>query len=45
MRLKPQTQILAAFANPSEWLGKEMSVCNELVTPRQYAETFAEVTG
>lgn len=37
--------VLAAFANPSEWIGKEMLVCNEMVTPRQYAETFSEVTG
>ncbi|KAF8604268.1 NAD(P)-binding protein [Ceratobasidium sp. AG-I] len=37
--------VLGAFTNPSEWLNKEMQVCNEMVTPRQYAETFAEVTG
>ncbi|KAG9093176.1 hypothetical protein FRC07_011518, partial [Ceratobasidium sp. 392] len=36
---------LAAFANPSEWIGKDMRVCNEYITPRQYAETYAEVTG
>ncbi|KAG8717151.1 hypothetical protein FRC08_008098 [Ceratobasidium sp. 394] len=36
---------LAALANPSEWLGQDMRVCNEYITPRQFAETFAEVTG
>lgn len=36
---------LGAFTNPSEWLGKDMAVCNEYISPRQYAETFAEVTG
>lgn len=37
--------VLSAFTNPSEWIGNEMRVCNELVTPIQFAKTFAEVTG
>ncbi|KAL5634898.1 hypothetical protein ACGC1H_002801 [Rhizoctonia solani] len=37
--------ILAAFLNPSEWIGKDLWVCNELLTLRQFVETFTEVTG
>lgn len=36
---------LAAFINPSEWVGKSMRMCTELISPRQYAEIFSEVTG
>ncbi|KAH7341713.1 hypothetical protein B0J17DRAFT_647642 [Rhizoctonia solani] len=37
--------VLAAFTNPSEWIGKDMWICNEMVSLRQYVETFVEVTG
>ncbi|CAE6465194.1 unnamed protein product [Rhizoctonia solani] len=37
--------VLAAFANPSEWIGKDMWICNELVSLRQFVETFTEITG
>ncbi|QRV75112.1 NmrA-like family domain-containing protein 1 [Ceratobasidium sp. AG-Ba] len=36
--------VLAAFKNPSEWLGKDMYVVNEYISLRQYAETFSEIT-
>ncbi|QRW10708.1 NmrA-like family domain-containing protein 1 [Ceratobasidium sp. AG-Ba] len=36
---------LGAFANPAEWIGQDMRPCNELITPRQYAEVYGEVTG
>ncbi|KDN45654.1 hypothetical protein RSAG8_04738, partial [Rhizoctonia solani AG-8 WAC10335] len=37
--------ILPIFVNPSEWIGKGLWVCNELLTLRQFVETFTEVTG
>ncbi|KAF8601537.1 NAD(P)-binding protein, partial [Ceratobasidium sp. AG-I] len=37
--------VLGALLNPSEWIGKDMGVCNEYISPRQFAETYAEVTG
>ncbi|CAE6501173.1 unnamed protein product [Rhizoctonia solani] len=36
--------ITAAFVNPEEWVGKDMNIVNEYITPREYAETFADVT-
>ncbi|CAE6405712.1 unnamed protein product [Rhizoctonia solani] len=36
--------IVAAFTNPEEWIGKDMNIVNEYITPREYAETFADVT-
>ncbi|KAG8715801.1 hypothetical protein FRC11_014796 [Ceratobasidium sp. 423] len=36
--------ITAAFTNPEEWIGKEMNIVNEYITPREYAETFADIT-
>ncbi|CAE7107808.1 unnamed protein product [Rhizoctonia solani] len=36
--------IVAAFTNPDEWIGKEMNIVNEYTTPREFAETFADVT-
>ncbi|KAJ1307591.1 hypothetical protein OPQ81_001687 [Rhizoctonia solani] len=37
--------VLAVFTNPSEWLGKFLCLCNELLSLRQSVETFTEVTG
>ncbi|CUA73416.1 NmrA-like family domain-containing protein 1 [Gallus gallus] [Rhizoctonia solani] len=37
--------ILAIFLNPSEWMGKDLWACNELLSLRQLVETFTEVTG
>ncbi|KAH7345612.1 hypothetical protein B0J17DRAFT_44550 [Rhizoctonia solani] len=36
--------ITAAFINPEEWIGKDMNIVNEYITPREYAEIFADVT-
>ncbi|GAB1522388.1 hypothetical protein RhiTH_005503 [Rhizoctonia solani] len=36
--------ITAAFTNPEEWIGKDMNIVNEYITPREYADIFAEVT-
>ncbi|KAJ1302025.1 hypothetical protein OPQ81_000860 [Rhizoctonia solani] len=36
--------VIAAFIHPEEWIGKNMYVVNEYITPREYAETFADVT-
>ncbi|ELU45169.1 NmrA domain-containing protein [Rhizoctonia solani AG-1 IA] len=38
------SQITAAFTNPEEWIGKDMNIVNEYITPREYADIFAEVT-
>ncbi|CAE6398964.1 unnamed protein product [Rhizoctonia solani] len=37
--------ILAAFTHPEEWIGKDMNIVNEYITPREYANAFADVTG
>lgn len=37
--------VLAALNNPSEWLGKDIAVCSEYLTPRQFAKTYEEVSG
>ncbi|CAE6379460.1 unnamed protein product [Rhizoctonia solani] len=36
---------LAVFASPSEWIGENIWLCNELISLRECVETFAEVTG
>ncbi|CAE6406962.1 hypothetical protein ACGC1H_002277 [Rhizoctonia solani] len=36
--------ITAAFTNPNEWIGKDMNIANEYITPRGFAEAFADVT-
>ncbi|KAF8601536.1 NAD(P)-binding protein [Ceratobasidium sp. AG-I] len=37
--------VLGALVSPSEWIGKKLYACTEFISPRQIAETFAEVTG
>ncbi|GAB1522400.1 hypothetical protein RhiTH_005516 [Rhizoctonia solani] len=37
--------VLAAFLDPATWVGQDMRLCTEFVTPRQYATIFEEVSG
>ncbi|KAF8601554.1 NAD(P)-binding protein [Ceratobasidium sp. AG-I] len=37
--------VLAAFLDPSKWIGQDMRLCTEYITPRQYATIFEEVSG
>ncbi|KAG8747723.1 hypothetical protein FRC10_011851 [Ceratobasidium sp. 414] len=37
--------VLAAFLDPSKWVGQDMRLCTEYITPRQYATIFEEVSG
>ncbi|KAJ1302011.1 hypothetical protein OPQ81_000846 [Rhizoctonia solani] len=37
--------VLAAFLDPAKWLGKDMRLCTEFITPREYATIFEEVSG
>ncbi|KAG9105360.1 hypothetical protein FRC07_009346 [Ceratobasidium sp. 392] len=37
--------VLAAFLDPSRWVGQDMRLCTEYITPRQYATIFEEVSG
>ncbi|ELU45180.1 NmrA domain-containing protein [Rhizoctonia solani AG-1 IA] len=38
-------QVLAAFLDPATWVGQDMRLCTEFVTPREYATIFEEVSG
>lgn len=37
--------VLAAFLDPAKWIGKDMRLCTEFITPREYATIFEEVSG
>ncbi|CEL63251.1 NmrA-like family domain-containing protein 1 OS=Gallus gallus GN=NMRAL1 PE=2 SV=1 [Rhizoctonia solani AG-1 IB] len=37
--------VLAAFLDPAKWIGEDMRLCTEFITPREYATIFEEVSG
>ncbi|KAB5591412.1 NmrA family containing protein [Ceratobasidium theobromae] len=37
--------VLAAFRDPAKWIGQDMRLCTEFITPREYATIFEEVSG
>ncbi|CAE6438204.1 unnamed protein product [Rhizoctonia solani] len=37
--------VLAAFLDPAKWIGQDMRLCTEFITPREYATIFEEVSG
>ncbi|CAE6459329.1 unnamed protein product [Rhizoctonia solani] len=37
--------VLAAFLDPAKWIGRDMRLCTEFITPREYATIFEEVSG
>ncbi|EUC61000.1 NmrA family containing protein, partial [Rhizoctonia solani AG-3 Rhs1AP] len=37
--------VLAAFLDPAKWVGQDMRLCTEFITPREYATIFEEVSG
>ncbi|KAG8706638.1 hypothetical protein FRC11_008072 [Ceratobasidium sp. 423] len=37
--------VLAAFLDPAKWIGQDMRLCTEFITPREYATVFEEVSG
>ncbi|EJC99553.1 NAD-binding protein [Fomitiporia mediterranea MF3/22] len=36
---------LAAFKNPNEWIGKDIRVLSQVITPRQFVQAVRDVTG
>ncbi|CAE6407070.1 unnamed protein product [Rhizoctonia solani] len=37
--------VLAAFLDPAKWVGQDMRLCTEFITPREYATIFEEISG
>ncbi|CAE6488257.1 unnamed protein product [Rhizoctonia solani] len=37
--------VLAAFLDPAKWIGQDMRLCTEFITPREYGTIFEEISG